>query len=240
MMQEKEGVRINKYLSASGILSRRKAAEAIEAGRVAIDGKTASLGDQVKDGQTVTLDGKAICTAGKKVIYVYNKPLGQVCTALSADKDSIFRYTEFPVKVNYVGRLDKDSQGLLLLTNDGDLSNNIQRARNNHEKEYVVRVDKPLTEDFLNGMRDGVPILDTVTRPCRIKKHGQNTFNIVITQGLNRQIRRMCEYFGYRVVYLKRIRIMNIGLGDLPPGKFRELTAEEEKRLRSLCGKDIG
>ncbi len=235
-MQGEDGIRINKYLSISGALSRRKADEAVESGRVFIDGKKAVLGDTVSEGQVVTLDGKVVTPEEKKVIYIYNKPMGQVCTAYGADKDSIFRYVEFPMKVNYVGRLDKDSQGLLLLTNDGDLSNNIQKAVNRHEKEYVVRVDKPLTEDFLNGMRSGVPILDTVTRPCKIRKHGQNTFNIIITQGLNRQIRRMCEYFGYRVVFLKRIRIMNVGLGSLEPGEFRALTEAEEKELRQRCG----
>ncbi len=233
-----EAIRINKYLSESGVLSRRKADKAIEEGRVMIDGEVAVLGSTVEPGSVVTLDGKVIGEREKTVIYAYNKPLGQVCTAYEADKKSIFRSVTFPMKVNYVGRLDKDSQGLLLLTNDGELSNAIQKARNHHEKEYVVRVDKPLTEEFLKGMREGVPILDTVTRPCTVRRHGQNSFKIIITQGLNRQIRRMCEYFGYRVVFLKRIRVMNVGLGDLAPGEYRELTPEEERVLRRDCYND--
>ncbi len=233
---QSDSIRINKYLSLSSELSRRKADEAIDEGRVLIDGRRAVLGDTVSPGQIVTLDGKVITPAEKKVIYIYNKPMGQVCTAYDADKDSIFRFVQFPEKVSYVGRLDKDSQGMLLLTNDGDLSNSIQKAVNRHEKEYVVRVDKPVTDEFLKGMAAGVPILETVTRPCKIRRHGQNTFNIIITQGLNRQIRRMCEYFGYRVVFLKRIRIMNIGLGTLEPGEYRELTAREEAELRLRAG----
>lgn len=233
-----DAVRINKYLSESGVLSRRKADKAIEEGRVMIDGETAVLGSTVEPGSVVTFDGNVIGEKQATVIFAYNKPLGQVCTSFEADKKSIFRFVDFPVKVNYVGRLDKDSQGLLLLTNDGELSNAIQKARNHHEKEYVVRVDKPITEDFLKGMREGVPILDTVTRPCIVRRHGQNSFNIIITQGLNRQIRRMCEYFGYRVVFLKRIRVMNIGLGELAPGEYRELTPEEERILRRDCYND--
>ena len=228
-------IRINKYISESGLLSRRKADEAVAEGRVMIDGEPAVQGSMVAPGQTVTLDGKVVTPAEVKVVYAYNKPLGQVCTSFEADRDSIFRKVTFPEKVSYIGRLDKDSRGLLLLTNDGDLSNAIQKSRNNHEKEYVVRVDKPITADFIKGMQSGVPILDTVTKPCRVKKQGQNTFRIIITQGLNRQIRRMCEYFGYRVVYLNRVRVLNIVLGDLQPGEYRQLTEGELKELRRLC-----
>ncbi len=230
-----DAVRINKYISESGLLSRRKADEAVAAGRVMIDGVTAEKGSMVNAGQKVTLDGKPVTPAESKVVYAYNKPLGQVCTSFEADKDSIFRKVTFPEKVSYIGRLDKDSRGLLLLTNDGDLSNAIQKSRNNHEKEYVVRVNKPITADFIKGMQSGVPILDTVTKPCKIKKQGQNTFRIIITQGLNRQIRRMCEYFGYRVVCLNRVRVLNIMLGDLEPGEYRQLSGEEMTELRRRC-----
>ena len=232
-MEEK--IRLNKYISESGALSRRKADEAIADGRVMINGKVAVMGDKVGEDDLVLLDGKLLTPAKKKVILVYNKPLGKVCTAKEADKDSLFRSFDYPVKLSYVGRLDKDSQGLLLLTNDGDLSNMIQKSRYNHEKEYVVRVDKEITEDFIKEMKDGVPILDTVTKKCKVVKQGPNSFRIILTQGLNRQIRRMCEYFGYRVTYLKRIRELNIHLGDLKPGEYRELTDREEKELRRLC-----
>jgi 23S rRNA pseudouridine2604 synthase len=158
--------------------------------------------------------------------------MGLVCTSKEADKDSIFRKLDYPIRLNYVGRLDKDSQGLLLLTNDGELANQIQKSRNNHEKEYIVRVDKEITNEFLTGMRNGVPILDTVTKKCIVKKQGPRTFRIVLTQGLNRQIRRMCDYFDYKVVFLKRIRVMNVQLGDLKPGAYRQLTPVEEAELR--------
>lgn len=229
-----DGVRINKYLSEAGVCSRRNADRLIENGEITIDGVIADLGTRVYDNSKVYYKGKPVIKRKNTVIYVYNKPIGQVCTSKDADRDSIFNYVDFPVKVNYVGRLDKDSSGLLLLTNDGDLSNSIQKSRNNHEKEYHVRVNGDINQEFLDKMSNGVPILDTVTKKCRIEKTGARTFKIVLTQGLNRQIRRMCDYCGYRVVNLKRVRVMNIKLGDLRPGTFRELTAKEEHELRKM------
>lgn len=228
-------IRLNKYLSEAGVCSRRKADELIMAGRVTVDGAAALPGMKVTSDSKVLLDGKPISKKNEIVIYAYNKPIGQVCTSKEADQDSIFNFVEFPIRVNYVGRLDKDSQGLLLLTNDGDLSNTIQKSINNHEKEYLVRVSRDITDAFLNGMRNGVPILDVVTKKCRVEKTGQRTFRIILTQGLNRQIRRMCEYFDYRVVHLKRVRVMNVKLGSLRPGEFRRITASEEEKLRTLC-----
>ncbi len=230
----KNEIRLNKFLSEAGVLSRRQADKEIEAGKVIVDGKVADLGCRVTDASEVFYMNKRVVRKNKTVIYAYNKPIGQVCTSKDADKDSIFAYTEFPESVYYVGRLDKDSSGLLLLTNDGELANDIQKSRNNHEKEYNVRVNKDLTEEFLQGMRDGVPILDTVTKSCKVKKTGARTFSIVLTQGLNRQIRRMCDYFGFHVVYLKRVRVMNIKLGNLRPGAYRSLTVEEEQNLRRM------
>ncbi len=235
IMTDPEGIRINKYLSEAGVLSRRKADEEIERGNITINGETATQGQKVFPGDEVCYNGKPVGDKQKKVILAYNKPLGLVCTAKDADKDSIFRKLDYPEKLIYVGRLDKDSQGLLLLTTDGELANTIQKSRNGHEKEYVVRVDQDITDDFIKGMRGGVPILDTVTKKCRVVKQGNRSFRIVLTQGLNRQIRRMCEYFGYRVVFLKRIREMNIELGNLKPGEYRELTAVEESELRRMC-----
>lgn len=231
-----EGIRLNKYMSEAGVCSRRQADKLIEKGEVMVDGETANLGTRVTEQSVVIYQGKRIGDPSEaaKVIYAYNKPLGLVCTAAEADKDSIFNKTSFPERVYYVGRLDKDSSGLLLLTNDGELANQIQRARNNHEKEYQVRVNRDVTEEFIKGMGDGVPVLDTVTKRCRVKKTGARTFRIVLTQGLNRQIRRMCEYFDYRVVHLKRVRVMNIGLGPLRPGEYRALSAEEERILRRM------
>lgn len=231
-----EGIRLNKYLSEAGVLSRRKADEAIVAGEVKVNGETAPLGSLVHPGDTVTWKGEVVAARDSIRVFVYNKPLGQVCTAKDADKDSIFRTLKLPVPCSYVGRLDKNSQGLLLLTNDGDLSNQLQKARNHHEKEYVVRVDKPLTQEFLKKMSSGVEILDTVTRPCKVVKQGQNTFRIILTQGLNRQIRRMCEALDYRVVFLKRIRECNILLGDLAVGEYREVVGEELQKLRETAG----
>ena len=233
-----EGIRLNKYLSEAGVCSRRQADREIEAGAVKIDGELATLGSRVYEDSVVTYRGKPVEIKDRLVIYAYNKPMGQVCTAREADKDSIFRFVEFPERVYYVGRLDKDSTGLLLLTNDGELANKIQRSRNDHEKEYMVRVNKDVTEEFLAGMRGGVPILDTVTKKCRVKKTGTRNFSIVLTQGLNRQIRRMCDYFGYRVVNLRRTRVMNIKIGDLRPGAYRRLTDEEEHELRKILSKD--
>ena len=230
-------IRLNKYLSESGICSRREADRLIESGKVTVDGEIADLGTRVSETSSVCCNGKRVHLQNKKVIYAYNKPIGQVCTSKEADPDSIFRYVEFPERVNYVGRLDKDSTGLLLLTNDGDLANEIQRSRNNHEKEYHVRVNTDITEDFIKHMSEGVEILDTVTKPCKVKKTGTRNFSIILTQGLNRQIRRMCDALHVRVVHLKRVRIMNIRLGNLRPGEYRMLTRDEERELRGLVQK---
>lgn len=229
-----DGIRLNKYLSESGICSRRQADRLIENGEITIDGRVADLGSRVMSDSKVLYKGRHVRPVKKSVIYAYNKPIGQVCTSKEADSNSIFSYAEFPERVYYVGRLDKDSQGLLLLTNDGDLANKIQKARNNHEKEYRVRVNRDITDEFIENMSNGVPILDTVTKKCKVEKTGARTFSIVLTQGLNRQIRRMCEYFGYRVVHLKRVRVMNIKLDNLRPGTYRLLTVAEEKNLRDM------
>lgn len=228
-------IRINKYLSEAGVLSRRKADEAILAGQVMINGEVAETGSKVNPGDTVTLNGEKVEPKKESRVFAYNKPMGLVCTAKEADKDSIFHRLSLPIHCMYIGRLDKDSQGLLLLTNDGDLSNQLQKAVNHHEKEYVVRVDKPVTKDFLQAMASGVEILDTKTRPCKVIRQGQNSFRIILTQGLNRQIRRMCDALGYRVIFLKRIRECNILLGELKPGEYREVTGKELEELFRIC-----
>ncbi len=226
-------IRINKFLSEAGVLSRRKADEAVQNGEVLVNGVPAGLGTQVGPEDEVLYRGEPVLARQDTRVFVYNKPMGLVCTAKDADKDSIFRRLSLPVPCMYVGRLDKDSQGLLLLTNDGDLSNQLQKARNHHEKEYVVRVDKPVTSDFLKKMSSGVeiPELETTTRPCKVFRQGQNSFRIILTQGLNRQIRRMCSELGYKVTFLKRIRECNILLGNLEPGEYREVTGRELEEL---------
>lgn len=240
-MEEKFGdngdireVRLNKYLSEAGVCSRREADRLIEKGMVKVDGKTAAVGMKVAPGQEVTVGEKKVSRKEEAVVLAVNKPRGIVCTEDPREKDNIIRFLDYPVRITYVGRLDKESEGLLLMTNNGDIINRIMRARNSHEKEYLVTVDRPVTEDFLSGMAGGVPILDTVTRPCEIKKTGKYEFTIILTQGLNRQIRRMCEVFGYKVKELRRIRVMNIRLGNLKPGEYRTLTGEELKELYRL------
>lgn len=240
-----DGIRINKYLSQAGVLSRRKADEAIERGEIRINGILATNGDRVMPGDEVIYKGSPVSVEEvERVILAYNKPLGLVCTSKEADKDSIFRKIDYPDMLYYVGRLDKNSQGLVLLTNDGELANHIQKARNNHEKEYVVRVNRSIDENFVKGMMSGIPLqIDPndedsgtrVTKKCEVIQTGKNTFRIILTEGMNRQVRRMCEYFGYRVVFLKRVRVMNIGLGNLGVGEYRKLTKNEEKTLRDLC-----
>ena len=226
-------MRINKYLSEAGVCSRREADRLIEEGRVTINGILALLGSTVSEGDEVRLDDKLITGSAKKVLIAFNKPRGIVCTTADPkSKDvNIVEYINYPERIFPVGRLDKDSEGLILLSNDGDLSNKIMKARNYHEKEYEVEVDKPFDDEFLKKMSEGVPILDTVTRKCKLRRTGKTSFNIILTQGLNRQIRRMCEYFGYRVVKLKRIRIMNIKLGSLKSGTYRNITEVEYNEL---------
>lgn len=225
-------MRINKYLSDAGFCSRRQADRLAQEGRITINGVTASAGDRVDGKDTVCVDGKKICPEQKKVYLAFYKPRGIVCTAEKREKNNVIDYLKYPVRIYPVGRLDKDSEGLLLMTNDGEIVNGIMRARNYHEKEYLVWVDRSVTDEFLKRMGAGVPILNTVTRPCKVQKRKENCFSIVLTQGLNRQIRRMCEVLGYRVVKLKRIRIMNIRLDGLEPGKYRELTKEELSQIR--------
>jgi len=230
-----EKTRINKYLSEVGYCSRRAADKLLEEGRIKINGKIPELGTKISDEDIVEVDGKPIRDNEEKPVYIaFNKPVGIVCTTdTKREKDNIIDFINHPKRIFPIGRLDKPSEGLILLTSDGDIVNKILRARNNHEKEYLVRVDKPINPKFLEKMRNGVPILDTVTKKCEVEKIDDMTFRIVLTQGLNRQIRRMCEYLGYEVKKLKRIRIMNIKL-DLPIGKWRDLTNEEMKNLNFL------
>lgn len=225
-------MRLNKYLSDAGVCSRREADRLIEEGRVLVDGKPAIQGMQVEDTQEIKVDGKVIKPEEKKVVLVFHKPKGIECTANINVKKNVISYINYPIRVYYAGRLDKDSEGLLLLTNQGELVNQIMKAGSYHEKEYLVTVDKMITEKFLQKMRDGVPILGTVTRKCKVERESEKTFRITLTQGLNRQIRRMCNYLGYEVIKLKRIRIMNIELGDLPVGSYREATKEELDELK--------
>jgi 23S rRNA pseudouridine2604 synthase len=224
-------VRINKYLAETGTCSRREADQWIEAGRVTVDGARAVLGTQVGEGAVVLVDGKPLPDRPRRVYLALNKPMGIECTTDRDVPGNIVDFVGHRERVFPIGRLDKDSEGLILLTNDGDIVNTILRAENEHEKEYVVAVDRPLTPAFLAGMAAGVPILDTVTNPCKVTQVGRNTFRIVLTQGLNRQIRRMCEHFDYTVRGLQRVRIMHVRLGDLPVGKWRDLTADELRGL---------
>lgn len=225
-------MRLNKYLSDVGVCSRREADRFIEEGRVLVDGKLAVQGMQVEGFQEIKVDGKAIKREEKKVLLVFHKPKGIECTANPNVKKNVISYIHYPIRVYYAGRLDKDSEGLLLLTNQGELVNQIMKAGSYHEKEYLVTVNKPLTEKFLQKMREGVPVLGTITRKCKVEKENEKTFRIILTQGLNRQIRRMCNYLGYEVIALKRIRIMNIELGSLPIGSYREATKEELDELK--------
>ncbi|MCR5785623.1 MAG: pseudouridine synthase [Eubacterium sp.] len=225
-----DGVRINKFLSEAGYCSRRQADKLLEEGRIEIDGQIAVMGQKVMPGQIVKADGKLLTKEEEKILLAFNKPKGIVCTS-GRYKDNIIDYVNYPKRIYPVGRLDKDSSGLIFLTNQGELVNKLLRASNYHEKEYVVTVNKDITREFLDGMANGVPILDTVTRKCRVKAISKRTFSIVLTQGLNRQIRRMCEYFDYRVRELKRVRIMNVELGNLEEGKYRELSEKETALL---------
>ncbi len=234
-----DGIRLNKYLSEAGVCSRRAADDYIEKGLVKVNGNVAVMGQKVTNTDAVTFKGETVQKNDKTIILAYNKPIGLTCTAAQADSDSIFKHINYPIRLQYVGRLDKDSQGLLLLTNDGDLSNAIQKSVNNHEKEYRVRVNKPVTEEFLNHMSNGVPVLDTVTKKCKVRKIDNYSFTIILTQGLNRQIRRMCDYLGYKVVNLKRIRVCNIKLGNMRPGELRELSSFETDELRALVAHKI-
>ena len=199
-----------------------------------VDGKTAVLGMQIQEGQEILVNGKKVRREEKKVLLLFHKPRGIECTANPKIKKNVISYIDYPIRIYYIGRLDKDSEGLLLLTNQGELVNKMMRAGNCHEKEYLVTVDKPVTDDFIKKMSSGVPILGTMTRKCQVEKTGKKTFRIILTQGLNRQIRRMCEYLGYRVERLVRVRVMNLELGDLPVGQYREAAEKELENLKSL------
>jgi 23S rRNA pseudouridine2604 synthase len=225
------GTRLNKYLAETGACSRREADQWIEAGRVTVNGARAVLGTQVEAGDEVRLDGAPLRPKPRRIYLALNKPVGVECTTDRDVPGNIVDFVGHHERIFPVGRLDKDSEGLILLTNDGDIVNTILRAEHAHEKEYVVSVDRPLTESFLAGMAAGVPILGTVTNPCRLTQVGRNTFRIVLTQGLNRQIRRMCEHFGYTVRRLQRVRIMHVHLGTLASGEWRALTPEELRGL---------
>lgn len=229
--------RLNKYISGSGYCSRREADQLIEDGHVTVDGKRATIGMRVLPGQIVKVRGELIQNDIEPVYIAFNKPVGVVSTTDTSEKDNIVDYISHEQRIFPIGRLDKDSQGLILLTNDGDIVNKILRVGNNHKKEYLVRVDKPITKDFLTRMAQGVPILDRVTRRCEITEINPYTFQISLIQGLNRQIRRMCEYFDYEVVKLERIQIMNIKLGSLGQGNWRNLTVAELEGLFDLLDK---
>jgi len=231
-MTEKTQIRINKFLSEVGYCSRRKADSLIEQGRIKVDGDTAVMGQKVLGNENIEVNGVRVKVNKKKNIYLaFNKPAGIVCTTdQKREKNNIIDYINYPTRIFPIGRLDKPSEGLIFLTNDGDIVNKILRANNHHEKEYNVEVNKPITKEFIKLMGAGVPILETITEKCFVKQTGKKTFKIILTQGLNRQIRRMCEYFEYNVVALKRVRIMNINL-DIPVGEYRQFTSQELNQI---------
>ena len=232
--ENKGPVRLNKYLSEAGVCSRSEADNLIAAGQGTGAGVRAETGMKVEPWQVVRIGKKQVSRQEEMIVLAVNKPRGIVCTEERRERDSIVRFLNYPVRITYVGRLDKDSEGLLLMTNNGDIINRMMRAANKHEKEYKVTVDKPVTDEFLKEMAGGVPILDTVTRPCQVEKLGKYKFKIILTQGLNRQIRRMCEALGYEVKELRRVRIMNIELGNLKPGEYRKVTDQELNELYEL------
>lgn len=233
---ENQGKRLNKFVANSGYCSRREADRLIAEGRVRVDGRPGELGDRVLPGMRVTVDGQSLSGRGEKVYIALNKPAGIVCTTDPREPMNVVDYLDYPIRIFPVGRLDKDSEGLLLMTSDGEIINRILRAAGGHEKEYEVEIDRPVTKEFVEKMSAGVPILDTVTLPCRVRRTGEKSFNIILVQGLNRQIRRMCEALGCNVVRLRRIRIMNIRLGAMRPGQWRELSEEELSGLMGRLG----
>ncbi|MCL2607970.1 MAG: pseudouridine synthase [Methanomassiliicoccaceae archaeon] len=233
-MRPAGAVRINKYISDSGLCSRRKADLMIKDGRVTVDGITATEGMYVRNDQNVCVDGKALNGNIETVLIAVNKPKGIVCTTETAEKDNIVDMVKHPERIYPIGRLDKDSEGLILMTNNGDLVNRMMRSRYGHEKEYVVTVHKPITKTFIERMSSGVPVLGTVTKKCHAERIGSRKFRIILTQGMNRQIRRMCEYLGFEVVSLKRVRILNIELGNLREGEYRDVSKEEKSVLFNL------
>lgn len=234
-----EQIRLNKFISGTGICSRREADKLIEQGRVTVNGVKSEMGTKVTSKDQIKVDGKLLKSKEKPIYIAFNKPVGITCTTEHKVKGNIIDFINHPKRIFPIGRLDKPSEGLIFLTNDGDIVNKILRAGNSHEKEYVVTVDKPITPEFIKKMGNGIPILDTVTQKCFIKKESKFVFRIILTQGLNRQIRRMCEYLGYNVIKLKRVRIMNITLDNIPVGKWRYLTKEEMKTINKLVSNSI-
>ena len=225
-------VSLNKYISSTGVCSRRVADTWIEAGQVKINGQVAQKGNRVRENDEVTINGKPLKVKPALVYIALHKPPGITCTTDLKDKDNIIDFVKHPKRIFPIGRLDKASTGLIFLTNDGDIVNEILRVENNHEKEYIVTVDRQVTQNFIQRMSNGLPILDTVTKPCIVQKLDNFGFKIILTQGLNRQIRRMCKVLDYKVVTLKRVRILNVELGNLQPGQWRDLTSEELRIMR--------
>lgn len=236
---EENGIRINKYLAEAGICSRREADKLVEAGKVLVNGAVATNGVKVSDKDKITVNGKNVKGRDEKVYLAFYKPKGIVCTANTEEENNLKDYIDYPVRVTYCGRLDKDSEGLLLLSNDGDFMQKLMKGANGHEREYLVRVEKPITDEFIAAMEKGIFLEDlkVTTRPCKVRKISDVTFTIVLTQGLNRQIRRMCRACDYHVRFLKRVRIENIQLGDLDEGGYRELTENEIRELKSRVSK---
>lgn len=234
MSNNQESINLNKFISSTGICSRREAEKFITEGRVTINGKPTQLGNRVFEGDDVRIDGKSLKTKPKTLYIALNKPVGIVCTTDSKEKKNIVKYVNHPQRLFPIGRLDKPSEGLIFLTNDGDIVNKILRAGNNHEKEYIVTVNKEITTSFIHKMSNGIPILGTVTKKCKVEKVNETTFKIILTQGLNRQIRRMCEHLGYKVKKLKRTRIMNVSLSELKYGDWRKLTKKEIETINRL------
>ena len=234
MENKKSSTNLNKYISSTGICSRREAEKLITANRVTINGRPTQLGNRVFEGDVVKVDGRALQPKPKTLYIAFNKPVGIVCTTDSKERKNIVKYINHPERLFPIGRLDKPSEGLIFLTNDGDIVNKILRAGNNHEKDYVVKVNTSITDDFIQKMGNGIPILGTVTKKCKVTKISDKVFQIVLTQGLNRQIRRMCEYLGYEVVKLQRTRIMNVKLDPLKIGDWRELTEQELSEINAM------
>lgn len=232
-------ISLNKFISDTGICSRREADKLIQEGLVTLNGLTAKTGNRVQAGDKVLVNGKLLKAPPKTIYLAFNKPVGITCTTDIKEKGNIISYINYPQRIFPIGRLDKPSEGLIFLTNDGNIVNKILRAGNNHQKEYLVTVNKPITPQFIQRMGNGIPILGTVTKKCLVKQNGPLMFTIVLTQGLNRQIRRMCEYLGYSVVKLKRVRIMNIDLGKLPVGKWRLLTPQEISTIHALVAGSV-
>ncbi len=232
-------IRINKFISETGFCSRREADKLVEQGRVTVNGLKPEMGTKVNPGDTVEIDGKSLKTKEASVYLAFNKPVGITCTTDLKDKDNIIDFINYPKRIFPIGRLDKPSEGLIFLTNDGDIVNKILRAGNNHEKEYIVTVDRHVTSDFIKKMSEGVPILETVTKKCFVEQQGKDRFRIILVQGLNRQIRRMCEVLGYNVIKLKRVRIMNIKIDGIAMGKWRVLTTDEINTINAMVADSV-